>query len=387
MKNFFVRFIDAARKVLPYFVVLPLIFLLLINLRLVLLQSELLDMGSFFAAGFAWVHHLNVYDPNLPYLHKSVDLVTGLVNTGVNANPPVTAFFSSILMLFDPHAFLLGWRIFSLILYVAAVVLLSRRYHPHLLVVVWALALPGLWQTLEYGQIYIPLAFLMTIACLATDRKWDLLAGIAIGIMAAVKPNFLLVLFILVFSRSWKTIAAGAGTFLSLSVLPLVLRGPGVYWDWWEALKAMPAATSDFNTSFAELFGKMSSPWILYGFCALFVLLVCLLIRSRNLSTREALALGLVASFLVSPIAWIGYTSILLPLFFSRRWSAATLLSAVLLVTPPPIMRSIEATYPGLILLTSWWYGWSVFLLFIDTFLADSLPRFQSFKVTLVLDK
>ena len=387
MKNFFVRIISPALRILLYLAILPLLFFLYKNLGLVIRQPELLDLGSFYAAGFAWTHRLNLYDPNLPFLHKSSDPLTGLVNTGVNANPPITAFFSSILMQFDPYTFLTGWRIFSLLLYLIMVILLFRQYRPHPLIAVWALALPGLWQTLEYGQIYIPLAFLMTIAYLAIEREGDILAGNAIGIVAAVKPNFLLILFVLIFSKSWKTIVAGAGTFLAFSVLPVVLRGPGVYWEWWGALKSMPVATSDFNASFAQLLGNVNSPWIFYGFCVLFVLVVCLWVRIRKLSTREALALGLLASFLVSPIAWIGYTSILLPLFFSRKWSLATLLSAFLLVVPPPTMRDIAAAYPSLSLLTGWWYGWGVLLLFIDTFLADVLPRFQDFKVTPALDE
>jgi hypothetical protein len=45
-------------------------------------------------------------------------------------------------------------------------------------------------------------------------------------------------------------------------------------------------------------------------------------------------SVGLLASLLVGPVTWVGYSILLLPIFYSRRWSWSIAAAAVLFCVP-----------------------------------------------------
>ena len=82
----------------------------------------------------------------------------------------------------------------TLALFALTLELLLRRYpdkrDPLFILAVCSMA--GVWHTLGYLQLYAPLILAVAAAWLLMRRGNLLLAGIAIGLMVAIKPNFAL---------------------------------------------------------------------------------------------------------------------------------------------------------------------------------------------------
>jgi hypothetical protein len=84
--------------------------------------------------------------------------------------------------------------------------------------------------------------------------------------------------------------------------------------------------------------------------------------EAKNMEQAEYVsALGLIASLLASPIAWTGYTILLLPIFFSlKRWSMPVLFSAIVLAIPFQIVLQLFQTSFTSFVVFGWLYGWAI---------------------------
>jgi hypothetical protein len=85
---------------------------------------------------------------------------------------------------------------------------------------------------LRFGQPDILLLLLTILALLAHLQRRDLLAGIALGAAAAVKPTLALYGLYYLKKRAWPTLAAAAVTGATLGLAPFLLLGPGAFADW-----------------------------------------------------------------------------------------------------------------------------------------------------------
>jgi hypothetical protein len=100
------------------------------------------------------------------------------------------------------------------------------------------------------------------------------------------------------------------------------------------------------------------------------ILVLCLLVLSKLRSPSDmeppeyVSALGIIASLLVSPIAWTGYTILLLPVYFSlKKWTGTVLLSAAILSIPFAIVLQLfQKSFLNFVIL-GWLYGWAILLL------------------------
>ena len=180
------------------------------------------DLDVFLASGRAAVSGANPY---------SLVLRPG---PDVNLNPPVS------LLVFGPLARLPADAVLPLC-YAASVLLaawtywrLIRAYAPLAspFQYVWPLALAGVWLSLYNGQVYVGMEALGVCAYLALGQGRNRTAGLAIGALTALKPNFALWPLLLLAGGEAPVALVAFATAAALSLVPLAIWGPAIYWEW-----------------------------------------------------------------------------------------------------------------------------------------------------------
>ncbi|KLK94474.1 hypothetical protein AA309_03245 [Microvirga vignae] len=323
------------------------------------------DFGSFVASGRAAAEGLNPY--GIYPLTLRVEL-PGFESWNPNLNPPISALLFQLFDVADPETAFEAWRWISIAFFAAAVLLLIWRFwNPQApILAVWAFALAGFWDTLFLGQIYLPLVFAGVAAWLLLERSHAVAAGILIGVVVSLKPNFLVWPALLFLSGYRVSALVSVGTAAIVSAIPLVLYGPQIYQQWF-ALIASDSARAFFltNASFSGLATRAGVPML--GMLAGLALLGALAIWAYWLrpGVMAASALGLVASLLASPLGWIHYTLFLLPVIWSYWHKPVMRIVALLLLVPVPLVID-QLTEPRWIQLTAGSvYGWAMVLCLI----------------------
>jgi hypothetical protein len=334
-------------------------------------RDDLLDFGSFYASGLKLANGENPYDPDSDYIFEIVFPKVGAGGTMLNLNPPVSLLFFRLLAGTDPERSSKVWQGLSAILYAASVFLLAREYPENVtpLRLIWAFMLAGAWHTIVLGQVYTVLLLLAVLGWIWLRQGKPIHAGIAIGLLVALKPNFAIWILFLIVSGFTLTSAVSLLTALVMSVVPLILYGPNIYTQWLEA-SALQRETLIMpgNSSLAGLVARFDgvSAGIVIGLLAVLALLILARYRPAvGMEKPEVIsALGLLASLLASPIAWTGYTILLLPVFFSlKRWTPPVILSAAILAIPfQLVLLYFQSSFAAFVLL-GWLYGWALLIL------------------------
>jgi len=325
-------------------------------------SRDLWDFGSFVASGRAAGEGLNPY--GIYPLTLRVEL-PGFESWNPNLNPPISALLFQLFDLAEPHRAFRVWRWISVAFYAVTVLLLVLRFRgPEApLFALWAFALAGFWDTLFLGQIYLPLVFAAVAAWLMLERGVGLWAGILIGIVVAMKPNFLVwpvLLFLAGHRRPALTGVAAAG---AISAIPLALYGPEVYRQWFELIASdRERALFLTNASFAGLAARAGMPFL--GTVLSLALLGGLAAWAfwRRPGVIPASSLALVAALLASPLGWIQYTLFLLPVFLTHWHRLAMRGVAALLIIPVPFIIGQLDKPAWTQITTGSVYGWAVVL-------------------------
>src|SRR5918993_3183372 len=224
-------------------------------------EPGLWDFGSFVASGRAASEGLNPY--GIYPLTLRVEL-PGFESWNPNLNPPISTLLFQAFDVADPYVTYQVWRWISVGVYAAAILLLVSRISNRveaLVIAVWAFALAGFWDTLFLGQIYLPLVFAGIAAWLLLERGAGLWAGLLIGIIVAMKPNFLVWPVLLLLSGHQRSAIVAFVTACAISLIPVGVYGPEVYRQWFE-LVAADASRALFltNGSFAGLAARAGIP-------------------------------------------------------------------------------------------------------------------------------
>jgi hypothetical protein len=300
--------------------------------------DSLEDFGSFVASGRAAGEGLNPYGIYPLTLRVSFP---GFDAWNPNLNPPISALLFRLFDLADPHVSFRIWWGISVLAYGAAVLLLVRRYPQpgRLVLFLWAFALAGFWDTLALGQIYLPLVLAGTAAWLLLERGEGRWAGLLIGLVVAMKPNFLIWPALLFLAGHRTPALVGVAVAAAVSAIPLVVMGPEVYRQWFELIASdRDRAAFLTNASLAGLTARVGLPTL--GLVLGFALLAgsALWAVRRRPSVSRASAVALLLALLASPIAWVHYTLFLLPVFFTHWRLAGMRLVALLLIVPAPFV-------------------------------------------------
>lgn len=339
-------------------------FLLLINIAAGIIwtlarQKSLEDLGSFLHSGAAYREGLN------PYRYYAWVDPQPISREALNLNPPVSVYLFDKLSYLDQTLLQYAFLTMSVALLAASVALLLREYPQRrlLLTLVAVTSLAGVWHTLGYLQLYAPLVLAIVASWLLLRHGHLLLAGIAIGLVIAIKPNFaLLPLFLLAANHVRIPVAAGL-TAAAVSVVPLLLDGPVIYKQWLELTLSFSGLEWSSNTSLISVGSRFGSPET--GMLLAVSLVGWLLwwLRQTQPDSLYALELGLLAVLLASPASWAGYTLFLLPCLLSRAWSREIWVCVLLLAVPFWAVRYATTLGPVSNALLGTTYAWAVLLL------------------------
>jgi predicted DCC family thiol-disulfide oxidoreductase YuxK len=305
--------------------------------RWALPTGELRDYGSFVASGQAGAQGLNPYGIYPLTFHV---VLPGFDVWNPNLNPPVSVPLFAQFARMDPHTGFGAWWIFSAVCYVLAIVMLAHAYgRGRPVMILWALALAGFWDTLALGQIYLPLVLGTVAGWILLQRGHLATAGILIGVVVAVKPNFGVWPLLLLLAGHSRAAAAAGAAALAVSVIPLLTHGPGIYAQWIELVLSdrgrAAFLTNASLTGLTSRAGVSAAGMVLSGLVLLAMMRWA--VRARPDPLRAS-AIGIAGGILASPIAWVHYTLFLLPAFFVWPLSGALLLAAGLMLVPVPVL-------------------------------------------------
>ncbi|HEV7252979.1 MAG TPA: glycosyltransferase family 87 protein [Mesorhizobium sp.] len=343
-------------------IALALLALIAWHLQRSLPTPGLLDYGSFLESGRAAARGENPYGIYPLTFHV---VLPGFESWNPNLNPPAAL---PLFELFDMASPVGGFRIWwglSFVAYAVAVALLAHRYAGErwILPVLWAFALAGFWDTLVLGQIYLPLLLFGILGWLLLDRGHLVLAGIAIGVVVAIKPNFLVWPGLLFLAGHWRAPVSAGLTFAVLGLVPLLLYGPEVYGQWVELIRNDEGRAAFLtNASLPGIGERAGAGTAALALSALLLIALAVWAFWRKPLPLEASTLGLIGSLVASPIAWVHYTLFLLPVFFAFRLNWPLRLAAVLLLAPVPLVLRLMNAEPLVQATVGSVYGWAVVL-------------------------
>jgi hypothetical protein len=267
----------------------------------------------------------------------------------VNAHPPASILvFLPLARVTYVTAFRI-WSVVSIVMIAAAVILLRRELGPGpvhgfwIIVTLMLLFSFPLREQMYNGQLNPVLLLCITGAWIASRRDRDGLAGVLLGIAAAVKlfPLFLFIAPAL--RRRWSTLAAGAVTIIAANIVAVIVLGVGAYRDY--VFNVMPALvvmqSSAYNASLVAFWKKLfDSPgvgflpvheWAHWPAVALIglvlsaiAIIAAIAVSHRRARDREGVDLAFAAVILgmvlLSPITWPhGFLILLLPLVLLAR--------------------------------------------------------------------
>ena len=166
-----------------------------------------------------------------------------------------------------------------------------------------------------------------------------------IGCIVAIKPNFAAWPAVLLLAGHLRAPLTAFVVAAILSTIPLLTHGSAIYTQWAGVILADESRTAFLtNASIPGLAARVGVPAAgMIAAVAVLAIVAAWAFRSKP-SPLEASAIGMVAAIAASPIAWVHYTLLLLPVFF--RWTRSTWLlpAAMLLVVPVPVvLRFLDA--------------------------------------------
>jgi hypothetical protein len=300
--------------------------------------ERLRDFSTFVQAGRAYEDGLNPY-----VLYEEPDPEAGIepgtpLQTGSpNLNPPISIYPFSLMNGHDPVTVRNGLNVVSALIYAAVCSVLLKAYpwQRRPLVMLWLLAVAGFWYTLLVGQIYLPLFALGLAALLLIERGRNLLwAGVLIGLVVAIKPNFAIWPLFMLLVGQRKMALTSVAVAAAISAVPLIIEGPHIYSQWLEAARAYPKADIAPNASMFGVMTRLGVPAAGYVVAAGVVAAGGYYAWRWRLSAREASAWGVILTLFVGPLTWVGYTLFMLPLLLSRRWARWEIAVAATMLVP-----------------------------------------------------
>jgi len=305
-----------------------------------------------------------------PYLVYPLTYMVRVGNTYVpapNLNPPISVLVFQSIADAPLDLTFRAWHLISFILFLASVMLLVSSY-PRFATrrrLLWTFALTGLWSTLQQGQIYMPMLLAVAGAWLLLQRQNQFAAGILIGVVVAIKPNFL-VWPGLLFIGGYATAALSACvTAALLSAWPALVYGPLIYVEWLKVSTSFPGIIYAGNGSLISLAGRLGMEKVGVIMSVLLLVAIGALVWRYRPTVLPLSSLAIVAALLTSPITWVGYTIFLLPWLFSRPWNTWLRIAATLLLVPFPIVYALfDGAFWQQIVFGSFWL-WALLILLV----------------------
>jgi len=280
-----------------------------------------LDFYIFSASGRESAAGLNPYDPA----------------GGMNMNAPTSLLLFHALALLYPGLPAILWAALSGLLYLACLYLLWQVYPSRtpVLLIGWAVAQNGIWSTLALGQIYVLLLVPVAVAWYLFTRGRPLWGAALLGPLVVVKPNFALwpaMLYLAGYRRDAVISTASAVVF---AAMPVLAYGPGIYLAWLNGARVLSPGeiAHHANASLISLATRAGIPELGWAGAATLIATVVWWSCRRRPPMADVSTAALASACITSPIAWPGYVTVLLPVFF-RPWNRWLWIAALLLMFP-----------------------------------------------------
>lgn len=241
-----------------------------------------------------------------------------------------------------------------------------------------------LLATLALGQIY-PVLTLGLVASWISDR-WgkEVISGVLLGLVVAVKPSLLPVLLWPLVRRKWGSLGSAVIAGIAATLVGTVVLGANTTLDWIKVVRTQPLSTYWDNASLPSAAARMFThnqfarpiaelPWMVaVAYIVGVVVVLFTAIRIWRGSEGGLWAL-VAASLLVSPVAWNNYLMMLAPgifLLIARGRTIPAILLLALQFMPPqwPILWSGKNSIPATLAMTFYLYSlvahWASFVTF-----------------------
>ncbi len=365
-KNLYLEMVKKNQIIFP---IIILFFIILINLLWTFRNANPRDFGSFYSSGAAFLRHDNPYSYELDNIF--VVEFDGQEVISPNLNPPSSLYLILLFTLFPLYLSVKIWRILSIIIYILCLFLLKINFQISKTKLLWGFCLAGFWHTVELGQIYVVLLLFITLAWIFIKNEKQILAGVFIGLLLVIKPNFAIWVLILVFSNNKKIFLSAVSTAILVSFLTLIISGPEIYFQWIHSTSQYSGYFIPGNSSIFGLTSRLGS--YSAGYIPALILLASgvFVIYKYKPSNHLIHIIGLTLSILCSPIAWPGYTILLLPAMLTIEWSTIHKIVASYFVVPAVIIYSSSINNILLMVIMSWIYGFAIFQLFLKSIYAS----------------
>lgn len=313
-------------------------------------DHQVWDYGCFIASGDAFNHGADPY--NYAYardynVRHGLQMVSG---ESVNLNPPLLLPVFGALARLDPWQSFLVWQRANLAAFLVSLGLLLWRGQPPVLLVLGCLASAAVNYSFSLGQLYPFLLLFAAVATLLLDEQTpgtarEIAAGVSLGLLAAIKPNFLLWPAMLGVAGKRVPAVTAAIVFGLAHGVTFVCLGPDVYGSWATAVSAkLVSAGSPANLS------------VLQAFCAtmglargganalIVVLALVALVWARKATTPRILDAGVLLPLAILPISWVGYGMMMFATLILRHeaLTAFAYVAIAMLIVPDYVVCNLD---------------------------------------------
>lgn len=341
-------------------------------------KNDLYDFGSFIASGKFENRGTNPYSGDSPLIFFVKFSENGPEGKAPNLNPPISVLIFKQFAEGDLSRSILIWRISSIVLFFVSLLILFKEYpqkgRHQLLLFLWAVSLAGFWHTIQLGQLYSLLLLLVVLIYVFFKKKKLILSGIVLGVLIAIKPNFIFWAILLLCAGNWRTFLSAGITASAISAVPLITDGTQIYKQWIEASNLFTPDLLIFpgNNSFQGLTARFDIANMGIILSILMAAGLLYYVVKRKPRQENLNSLGVVSSLLISPIAWTGYTILTLPYFFGhKKWNWIITLSAVIFAVPFMIPLSFFTVNFSAFIFFGWFYGWGLISLLAGILISD----------------
>ena len=283
--------------------------------------------GAFWESGHAAAHGLNPFG-----VYPLVPPQTATAVLDINLNPPALLPAFDLLARVSPAA-VIPWVVVQALAFIggAALLLACRRgpvppWMPFLLVLAPQVS-DSIFIAQDYGFLY--LLALAGWLCLRARR--GVLAGLAIGLFVAAKPNFGVWPLFLLLTGAWRCALTAGVTAAAPAILPALLYGPQVYTQWLAVAVADQHWQIANDVSLVAYATRLGMAGAGKAVAALLVVFSTILVWFRRPPALLASALALAVGILASPVSWADYLVFLFPAMVDGqlgRWGLAGVIIA-----------------------------------------------------------
>lgn len=324
--------------------------LMLCCIGFVVLQATLLSLlfnvdkndglkvfGSYWASGNAAAQGVD------PYAAYPLTWITEFGVLDLNLNPPTLLPLLQAISYFEPVTGARVWAFAGLLLFLCtlAVLFSDEKYGRQRRQVGWVFLAPALLDTISLGQIYSLLFVFAVAGWLLLEKGKEVAAGVAIGLLVAVKPNFGVWILFLLLGGYWRAPLLAVITGFLLVGVSIAIYGPAVYLQWLSAVFADAHAMSYTDVSVQGYMARLGLPALGKVIAGALLLGSAVWVWRQRLTVLDTSKLAIIVAILASPLAWFHYTLFLLPAIVRNRWG--NLMTGAALLLFMPVLIPIEA--------------------------------------------